>query len=564
MNTKWMTWALGCTAALILTLFINAPTITGAIKGIDYSDTHMGTVDEDRAYYYARVREVADGYPLIGNAALKEHRDEVSPNGFVEVLTGGLMYLTGWSIETTISFTNFLFPFFILLFTFLWIRGLTQRNVMGLIGMLIVCFTIFGLEGILRESSPKVTMLFPSLYLTLLFVPDEAKRWHLALRGALIGMMMYTYHYHWTVLFVFEGLLVLRALFIERKKIIDVIKDACWIWIPLLIIACPYVSRLLSKGGDPIAAEMWMRFGAIPTRFIAAPILQSKLIGWLLILIAARLIGLAKDKRVTYLLWLLVASLIAVNSNLITGVEAEFEGHYGRFVLLFACAAFVVLVKEVLSPLAQRWVVSAVITCCAVLLVILTPRTVEKLHANQAHWESNRTPEVMQWLNENVDDESVILAPFRLSSLIPVHTSHYVWLNYGARSFYVSEYELIERYLTQVLFFPEDTETMETGVRSVFGNGPPVLWAKRRRLHNLNPFKSGPFKETIGDVIVNQEHRQLVERALNKPDLRLVNTALNNYQLDYVISDQPLPQRFARYFSEVTRIGDFLIYKSRN
>ena len=185
---------IGLLVALLLTATMNAPFLRVLITGEPFATVHMGIKDDDRAYYLSRIREVAEGNVLIGNSALKEQSGEISPNGFIEIPSGLLMRFFGLSLNATITLTNLLFPFLIILLTFGWLRGLLKSDLLAVTALLCIWVQIWGITGLLRESSPKAVLLLPSLYLCILFIPQTQGSLHRIARGALIGLMLYTYH----------------------------------------------------------------------------------------------------------------------------------------------------------------------------------------------------------------------------------------------------------------------------------------------------------------------------------------------------------------------------------
>src|SRR3989344_4737718 len=62
----------------------------------------------DDLYYYARMNNITNGYPFIGNPYYFEHRQEISPAFFVSDWIATIPMKLGVSFILTISF-NFIF-----------------------------------------------------------------------------------------------------------------------------------------------------------------------------------------------------------------------------------------------------------------------------------------------------------------------------------------------------------------------------------------------------------------------------------------------------------------------
>jgi len=558
-SRRFLSPILGLLLAGALTLYMNVPSFAAFLTIPGYSTLHMGNIEEDRAYYLSRIKEASEGHWLIGNSALYEHRFDVSPNGFIETVTAAFMRVTGLKLNGAVLLTNVLFPFLILALTYLWMERILRSKLLALTALITVWFAVFGTTGLLRESSPKVTMLLPSLYLTILFCMEEGRA-QKVLRGVLIGLMMYSYHYHWTLLFVFEGLLLLHALIIERRTFREMVLQGAWIWVPLLLIALPYGGRLLTLQGNMVAAEAWRRFGMIGTHLPTAPLLQFTTVSWIAALGTLHLTGLLRGKQSLLLLLLLIAGFLAVNSNIITGREAEFEGHYGRVIRLFTWTALFLCMGTFLPSVWKRWIIVGLTAIIGLHAAVSLPMLVNRAIDDHRIWKASGKQQVFDWLASSTPKDSVILAPFSVSSLVPVLTDDYSFMNYAARSFFVSDQELLERYLVQITFFPQDKEPIDTGVQPVFGNFPGSTYSKNKRIHQLLTLFHVPFSATIADFIPDQNKRRLLENFYSTPDSRLVAKALTKYRLDYLVTPYDFPPSLQRSFTKLARVGTYWIY----
>jgi len=550
----------GLLIAAALTVYMNIPWLKVALATPGYSPVNMGTVDEDRAYYLSRIKQAASGRWLIGNSALYEHRSDISPNGFIEDLTAAIMRISGLSLGSATTLTGFLFPFLILALTFFWMNRILKSPLLTAVSLLTVWISVFGTTGLLRESSPKANLVFFSVYLAVLFGLSPG-RLQKILRGCLIGIMMYSYHYHWTLLMAFEGLLVLRLLLLEHKTFHEVVLESLWVWVPLVLIAIPYGARLVSLQGNPVAAEMWRHFGMIETRLPAAPVLQIATVCWIAALFTLRLIGQQRDRESLLLLLLLIAGLIAVNSNIITGREAEFEGHYGRIIRMFTWTTLFLSLGTLLPKRWIRPVAAIVIVVIGLNAAVMLSASIKASAEDQKKWLASGKQPVFDWIKSNTKKDSVILAPYTLSSLIPVYTDDFVFMNYAARSFLVSDQELLERYLVQTAFFPEDSESIDTGVQSVFGNFPGSTYSKTKRIWQILTLFRKPFDKTIADFIPDQTKRRILENSLRSPDINELKTVMQKYRLDYLITNDPLPRLLSRNFQKTATIGAYTVYQ---
>ncbi len=62
----------------------------------------------DSLYYYAQMREVADGHPLIGNPYFLEHRDGIAPAFFIPVVVAAIPLMVGVPLTAAIILNLFI------------------------------------------------------------------------------------------------------------------------------------------------------------------------------------------------------------------------------------------------------------------------------------------------------------------------------------------------------------------------------------------------------------------------------------------------------------------------
>ena len=186
----------------------------------------LSTVNEDETRYVSRVREVLEGRALMGNPILKEHRNRIAINGLVEWFTAGYAALLHLDLPSAIFQTDILFSFLNIFLLLLWMNAILESPLLTLAAFTLVWIDFFSFgSALLRESHPKSTMLLANLYLCLLFLPKDERTILRILRGMLVGLMLYSYPYHWTVFLPLEVLLLLSAWnehrsFKDRKSVV--------------------------------------------------------------------------------------------------------------------------------------------------------------------------------------------------------------------------------------------------------------------------------------------------------------------------------------------------------
>ncbi|MSR67647.1 hypothetical protein EXS65_02380 [Candidatus Peribacteria bacterium] len=558
-------WLLWLSIAVALTALINLPSLKSALlDGRTDTALILSTVNEDETRYLSRVHEILEGRELMGNPILKEHEDRIAINGLVEWLTAGYAILTETDLAITVFHTDILFSFLNIFLMLLWIQCIVRNPLLTLATFSILWIDLFNFgAALLRESHSKDTMLLVNLYLCFVFLPKRDRAMLRILRGLFIGLMLYSYPYHWTVFLPFEVLLLLTE-WGGHRSFRTSLKNAACIFVPFILTVLPFaIVNTASNAADPLAWEDTIfRFGMLRTHAIAAPLLQLQLWTVILALFAGIFVLRQKKSHASVLLIvLLIASASAVASNILTGHESEFQGHYGRFVLMFAYAGMWMLATMTLPKKLMKTSVLLVLTLACVLQIREVPRALMEAQRNIAAFDRSEEKMTLEWLHANVASGSVILAPSTLAMLIPTYTSHSVFMSNAARFFVATDEELTERYLVFQTFFPEETDNPSGGTLSVFGNYAGSSYSRAKRTYQLTHFTLSGFTKTIPDFIRHQELRTRIDEHLRKPGLKDIREILKKYELDTVISVSPPPAALKDLFKFEKKLGTFTVWK---
>src|SRR3989344_628470 len=111
--------------ALLATLIPAVYTIQEAGGWSGWQDVPpKGTADS--LYYYARIHEVSDGYPLNGNPYIYEYRDAHSPSFFLPDVISSVPMLLGLSFNATVLTNVFIWSVIFLVLSFILFRLLNM------------------------------------------------------------------------------------------------------------------------------------------------------------------------------------------------------------------------------------------------------------------------------------------------------------------------------------------------------------------------------------------------------------------------------------------------------
>ena len=554
---RFLMW--GIFMAFIITLAINLPAAVEWYRtGKTDAALIMSLQGEDEARYVSRIHEFGDGEIMMGNPFIKEHKSDLPPSGFAEVAIALPMSIFGLSLGQALALSDILFPFLILLLTYLWVYAGVRSKLLASVFLLLFYLNIQ--YGIVREHHPKITLIPFSLYLYMLF-GYQRSRGVLVIRGLLIGIMFYTYPYHWIYLIVFEVLDGLVALFKHKSYRVSM-RETLYVFLPFLIFALPWIILIRSTVDPTIVKQVYEHFSMIATRTPVAPWLQAIIVCWIAATGGLMLTKLRTDKPIRTIFLLLCAALITLNSNLITGYDIEFLGHYTRIftpLILFTIVltAQVLCNKKWLKRLAWFIVVFSVIAIGHLTLGITRDvRTAE--NAIEPQWK------VIDYIRQELPENSVILAPTELNQILPALTSAYPFMSNATHFFFVSEAEVTDRYLAFIALFPENLYSGDSKYLPVFGNNPSAAWAKARTWHRILSmlgFAHGPFTKTQGDFALDQTLRKRIDKEISNTDWRKTRETLGSYELDYIFSKKPLPSELQDLFSKQTTIESWTVYK---
>jgi hypothetical protein len=553
---------IGILAASIITFVINLPAAVEWYKtGRTDTALIMSLQGEDEARYISRIREFDDGNLLMGNPFVRERRNDLPPGGFAEYAIAIPMHIFHGSLSQALSFSDIVFPFFILLLTYLWVYAGVRSTVLS-----IAFLSVFYLEinyGIVRESHPKITMIPFSLYLCLFFWYGRTGT-ALFLRGLLLGIMFYSYPYHWAYLLVVEALDAIDFLF-SRPSYRIAIKQTFYVFGPFLLLAVPWIVLVRSVVDPAVTKQAYEHLGLIATRTPVAPWLQGIVACWVIATGSLILTKIRTDQPVRKIFLLLCSALVILNTNYITGFESEFLGHFGRVftpVILFG----VVLIVQTVCK--KKW--QYILSWCTIGLASIGIACITLVNIRDVTPAKNKIDayqKIIEYIDRELPRNSVILAPNELNQILPALTTAYPFMSNATHFFFVPENELTDRYLASAAVFPDKQYPSGLKYVPVFGNNFGALWAKERTWHailSVLGFVHDPFTSTYGDFAQDQELRKRIDTELAATDWKRTRETLELYELDYILSKNVLPVPIQDLFTKKTTIDQWMLYERKS
>lgn len=456
----------GISVAAFIAVIVNIPLLKSVATQDELAWDDIVLESSDEFFYLTRIREVADGHPSTGNPYIFERRDQSYPLGNLwENIFSVPMTLFGWSIKTVSLLGDVLLPFLCaLLAWFAFRHTLPDKRWRALV----LGIVFLGMQVTLwkRPVSPQAITILPLVWLWLFLSPSHGSRKSMIARSVLIGLMAYSYPFHWTYCAAAEALLWLSSVWTDRRLSKQSLIDMFYLAVPFIVVALPWIVGTLSISDDPAYQETLMRLGLIDRRLPVGPMIQLKL----LFCSAVTIFAASKQPNPWKkpILTLLAAGLAMLWLPVFTGKEAEFANHYGK-ILMFPMALAIVFSVAKLTATSRpaTWVTTGLLT------LSLFSSTLSTTLADLRVFETVRLkPTERAALNDQINllrsllPEQVILTENAFAQGLTVFTNHYPFAFHEAYMYLAPTAELLARAELYNTLVPDEP----LSPRGVFGS----------------------------------------------------------------------------------------------
>lgn len=459
----------------------------------------QGVPSSQDNYYYARMHEVKDGYPFIGNPYFFEHRNELSPAFFVSDWMATTPLLLGLPMVPTIIFNLFTWSLinawlFYLLFRVL---GCSKRWAAG--GALLTFLTTY--FDLTRPVSLQVIApAFTLLCITAIrWLEQPLNKKRLVYLALALTLSVYVYTYLTQIALVFLGLVFFYFLWGKQWR------EAKMLFITGCgagILSLPFAWYAFQQIHHPLYWETMVRIGLVNTRL---PTLNSFAnLWWVAVLLtcwwALTKWGDHKERAVAVRRSLLffvlmgVAMVVVTFSSVITGKELEIAQHVTRFIALWYAFAFVfgwcVFVRSTIwqSLRLKRRILFVCLLCLSLvgLFQLAAIYGIASLirpgvgRANATLRNEQSVGPAIAWLEKNETQPHVIWTPedSPIANQISVLSKHYVlFVNPGILHI-LSDKEVEERYLLSKALDPVTVDDIKRDFKIFAGAGNAVHASK--------------------------------------------------------------------------------------
>src|SRR3990167_9855430 len=397
----------------------------------------------DSRYYYARIHEVTDGHPLIGNPYVYENRDAIAPAQFLPDIVSAVPMLLGLPFNLGVVVNMFVWSLIFLILTYKLFRLLLMPRWWAILWSVITYVGVYSfvIKPTVMQIVYPVFLVF--LIALLKFLREPHNRKIQFLLSIVAASSFYTYAYLsyfvlFTLVFVFSWYLFTRRFQELRSLMISGVLT--------VFMLVPFGVITVIQMGDPTHLELFRRLGLVYTHITA---IEAFFFGrWIVIgLVALGLLWKFFPKNdegnwVRRVFWLATGSalLVGLVLNIFTGVEFTLAIHIGRFVRVWMV---IVLGFGIYEWYMARLPVSEVTSkskqakyiIVALFLLILTGGVLRTIPRGLSFFEYNSRGHSiadsqtyappLKWLDLHEPEESVIWANDSIAQYIPIMTRHY-------------------------------------------------------------------------------------------------------------------------------------------
>lgn len=526
-------------------------------------------IADDETFYLARIKDIIDGHSFLSNAYLAEHKGGPPQQLFLaEWLLAQPLKLFDININTGHLAYNFLLPAIAFLLTYIALSFISGPQLWSLT---LSAFLFFGLYLVdfLRPVSPQFNFIFwltQFIFLWLLvnsqnnpnlrIYPNSTNnirsirmfisRFGLLSANALnFGFLFYIYPYYWTFYLIFFGLLILAYLFKDRV----LARKIAIITIGGLVLAIPYfylnhLSSFLSHYEETLT-----RLGMIYTRFPSGlrvvfwSVLGLAIFAWFL---KRKIISLSI--KTIFFISGITTSIVAANQHIVTGRNFEFSSHYDMTAIFFLVFAAAYLLYEIriftdirMHRNKDKFGLFGYIHVFGLLIIVVIIvfglhnylKRAFLIHENRVYQQNYAL--IFEWLNKNTERDSVVYTDAEISRLIPVYTANNVYYTREANLFFISDDEVLDRFIINNFFEKIDREFITRNARAIYGVRYIDEYGHTRQSNKLRWILGFELKPEV--YLPEPAITRVIERA-NELQKNSFPEKLKRFEIDYLIWDK--------------------------
>lgn len=446
----------------------------------------------DQSYYFARINEIKDGYPFMGNPYTFEYRNSMAPAFFVPDWLAAIPLLLGLSLTATAGFNMVLWPLLLGLICYFIFEQLGLKPKESLLASILSYLQVYWLMA--RPVSMQMVFPFFALFILsyILWFRSPFDKKNILFLTLSSAASFYIYAYLWQIIGI---ALFLTSIFLIFKKNWRVLLVLVFSGIASIVIALPAIVYTIKQISSPFYWETMARISLTLTRIPTREFLNYS--RWVIIAIVLGLIILFLSFRkkedeyyrdmFTPFVITGTALIIAAGSNIVFAKEMETAVHIGRFIIFWFSIFFLYFLVQFWRRRVEISELSLVkkIIIGAFILIALSGY-LRNFYDQSVHFFTRINKAVIvsaqdyagpaEWLNKNVPPEQVIwtMSNLGIESYIPLLTRHYLLFSEWSTLQLMPSTEIEERYLVASYFRDLTLSNIERDFRIYAGTGASI------------------------------------------------------------------------------------------
>ncbi|HEY4510687.1 MAG TPA: hypothetical protein VJJ73_02525 [Candidatus Paceibacterota bacterium] len=516
--------------------------LTRAILFRDYlrtDDIVLGR--EDRAYYLVLINESSKGNWELGSPFLKEWGEApyLYPALNVNAL-GFLKKVSGTSIKSYFIILDYaavlvLMILAITLFLVMF-RWENFGYIAGISYVLLPRMLIWD-----RTISPQTNFIPLLLFLIFYFSRMSGIKREIAL-GASAGVLFYVYPYYWTFT---VALLVIGDVweFFKNKKFIW---ERLYKYLIILAIIPYYLIHMLNVRHLSYYEESIRRIGALYSRLPSGFYTQAVILSLIIIFLFLRRFVFRKNnypgayfQNFEKIILGLVASVIVLNQQIVTGMQLEFNSHYLPVIIIFMVGVVAGMFFVVIGQ--GRFRIKLVTAGgIAVAMVFFSNAILYQVRNNHFSKKENYLTDdalkTLNWFKENEVRDSVIYSPPELSNKILLLTNNYLYFHPAQELHLMPTSELVYRFTYSDITNQDITSHPENYQLQIFGQIFNSIREKDNVVRHIKAVISGQkfVPAPLDEKYLRYDFKPMrLERVTVTPPK--LDSILGKYHVNYVV-----------------------------
>ena len=355
------------------------------------------------------------------------------------------------------------------------------------------------------------------------------------------GALFYIYPYYWTFALALLAISDLWTFWNQKK----IIWKHFYKYLVIAGLASWYIFHLWQLYQLPYYQETMVRIGALSSRWPAGWYTQAGLLASLVLFFLLKKyvfprinLEMAANGALNKITAGLVAGLIVLNQQLVTGMQLEFNSHYLPTILVFLVAFWGSLVFILINNLNSYRKI--LIFTSFLLLVGLVFSRIHLISGGFGinNYIGGRADEAVNWFLDNQIQDKVVYAPVDLGDEINLWTNNYLVFHGSQELQLMPTAELIDRFIYFDITNKAITENLLDQQVAIFGQTFKSIWQKTIVLGKLKSLLTGQLftAPTLAEY-TNYDFGPIYQKRTH-PDAAEFNKYLEKYRVSYLVYRQ--------------------------